>query len=239
MAPISNKSANLQLKFYTQFWLALRFSSSPSWPPRVKDSSFYFPFALLSHKTQSHHTADPPIYIFCHSGNRKRHTNLKQQFKLMDCKFDSQNFRLLKSISYKNMCFLFGNTYVRIFMWESWYSDVIFQCTPFRSGHLTEHKMASHFGLKLKGRLHYWDKLRTCSSHKAKLSGCIRQQILGDGHVAGIKYWEDLHLTKLTININIIIIYNASEHPEEVCGHRTGKTELLLGLQTGLTRTRV
>jgi hypothetical protein len=40
-----------------------------------------------------------------------------------------------------------------------------------------------------------------------------------------------LYLKTNDKNINIIIIYNASEHPEEVCGHRTDKTELRLGLQ--------
>jgi hypothetical protein len=68
-----------------------------------------FPSSAWSHITWSRiNPADPHICIFCHSGNRRQHMNLKQQFKLMECKFDSQNFRLLKSISLKKKCIFVG-----------------------------------------------------------------------------------------------------------------------------------
>jgi hypothetical protein len=41
------------------------------------------------------------FFVIQEIADKRQHTNLKQQFELIECKFDSQNIRLLKSISSK------------------------------------------------------------------------------------------------------------------------------------------
>jgi len=149
----------------------------------------------------------------------------------MECKFDSQNFRLLKSISYKKntRVFCLGIHMLGVLCEKDDIQTSHFSIRRSGLGHLTEHKMVSYFGLKLKGRLQYWGKLRACSSHKAKLSSCIGHPILGKSQEAGLKYWNDCTY-KNWWQILILLLFIMRVNTQKKCvGRGLAKLNFALG----------